>query len=73
MEAFLVSVAHGALALLIAALAVYLALKLLGRIAKFVIGAAVVGVVLWFLISDNSLLQTAKSLFTLPILPWNFL
>ena len=73
MEAFLVSIAHGALAILVAILAVYLSLKLLGRIAKFVIGAVVIGVVLWFLISDNSILQAAKNLLSLPVSPWNFL
>ena len=73
MEAFLVSVAHGALALLFAALAVYLSLKLLGRIAKFAIGVIAVGFVLYLLLSNNSVLQAAKSLLSLPISPWQIL
>ena len=73
MEEFLISIAHGALALLIATLAIYLSLKLLGRIAKFVIGAIVLAVVLWFLLSDASILQTAKDLFALPLFQWQYL
>jgi hypothetical protein len=69
MEEFLLQVAHGAVAVLVALLAVYLSLKLLGKIAKFVIGAVLVALVLWFLLSDNSIMQTVKDL--IPVtLPW---
>ena len=54
--------AHGGIALLIAVVAIYLALRLLGKLAKFFIVAIVIAVVLWFLFSDNSILQTVKEL-----------
>lgn len=64
---FLIQLAHGAVALLIAALAIYLSLRLLGKIAKFVIAVIVIAVVLWFLLSDHSILQSLKDLlFLLP-------
>ena len=59
----LVSIAYGALALLIAVLAIYLALRLLGKIAKFVIFAVVVALVLWFIFSDQSVVKIAADLF----------
>lgn len=62
MEEILLQVAHGAVAVLISLLAIYLSIKLLGRIAKFVIGVILVALVLWFLLSDNSILQTVKDL-----------
>ena len=69
MEELLLQVAHGAVAVLVALLAVYLSLKLLGKIAKFVIGAVLIALVLWFLLSDNSIMQTVKDL--IPVtLPW---
>ena len=61
---FLIQLAHGAIALLIAALAIYLSLRLLGKIAKFVIVVVVIAVVLWFVLSDNSILQSVKDLFS---------
>ena len=72
MEAFLIQVAHGAVAILVAVLAIYLSLKLLGRIAKFVIGAVVIGLVVWFLLSDNSILQSIKDMLALPLV-WSYL
>lgn len=51
-------IAYGALALLVALLVVYLALRLLGKFAKFVITLAVVGLVLFFVLSDHSILGT---------------
>ena len=62
---FLIQLAHGAVALLIAALAIYLSLRLLGKIAKFVIAVIVIAVVLWFLLSDHSILQSLKDLLAL--------
>ena len=56
------SIAYAALALLITVLAIYLSLKLLGKIAKFVIIGVVVAAVLWFLFSDHSVLQLIGSL-----------
>ena len=67
---FLMQLAHGAVALLIAALAIYLSLRLLGKIAKFVIAVIVIAVVLWFLLSDHSILQSLKDLLALlPSMP----
>lgn len=67
---FLIQLAHGAVALLIAALAIYLSLRLLGKIAKFVIAVIVIAVVLWFLLSDHSILQSLKDLLALlPSMP----
>ena len=51
-------IAYGALALLVALLVIYLALRLLGKFAKFVITLAVVGLVLFFVLSDHSILGT---------------
>ena len=51
-------IAYGALALLVALLVVYIALRLLGRFAKFIITLAVVGLVLFFILSDHSILGT---------------
>ena len=57
---FLTQLAHGALAILISVLAIYLSLRLLGRIAKFVITLVVIAVVLWFIFSENSILQSIQ-------------
>jgi len=46
-----------ALAILIAALAVYLGVRLLGKLAKFVIAVVVIVLILWFVLSDNSILS----------------
>lgn len=51
-------IAYGALALLVALLVVYVALRLLGKFAKFIITLAVVGLVLFFILSDHSILNT---------------
>ncbi len=64
---FFSDLAYSALALLIAVIAVYLALRLLGKLAKFVIGAVVIGVVLWFLFSEGSLLQILSATHNLPL------
>ena len=49
----LTELARGALALLIAALAIYLSLKLLGKIAKFVIIVIIIAVVLYFIFTTD--------------------
>ena len=51
-------IAYAALALLVAALAIYLSLRLFGKIAKFLITLVVILLALWFLFSDHSILQT---------------
>ena len=64
MTEILIQLAHGAIALLIAVVAIYLALKLLGKIAKFVIIVVVIALVLWFVLSDHSIFQTIKEAIT---------
>ena len=59
----LTQLAHGALTVLITLLAIYLSLRLLGRIAKFAITLIVIAAVLWFILSDNSILQSLKGLY----------
>ena len=54
-------IAYAALALLVAALAIYLSLRLFGKIAKFLITLVVILLALWFLFSDHSILQTLVS------------
>ena len=58
----LADIARAAIALLVSVLAIYLSLRLLGKVAKFVITAVVIALVLWFLFSDNSILQTLTGL-----------
>ena len=53
----LVDVAVASVAVLVAILAVYLSMRLLGKLAKFVIGVIVVALVLWFVFSDSSFLS----------------
>ena len=56
------SIAYAAIAIFVAVLAVFLAVKLLGKIAKFVIVAVIIAAVLWFLFSENSILREITSL-----------
>ncbi len=51
-------IAVAAVAILVTVLAIYLALKLLGKIAKFMVGVVIVAAILWFLFSDHSILQS---------------
>ena len=49
-------IAYAALALLIAVLAIYFTLRLMGKVAKFIVTTViviVVGVVLWMIFSDT--------------------
>ncbi len=54
---FFSDLAYSALALLIAVLAIYLAVRLLGKLAKFVIIVVVIAAVAWFLLADASPVQ----------------
>ena len=65
-------VARGALALLVAALAIYLSLKLLGKIAKFIITVILVGLVVYFIFMGTDIVQTVKDAATTvtPSLPF---
>ena len=53
----LTDIAKSAVALLITVLAIYLALRLLGKLAKFVITIVVVVFVVWLIFSDSSVLS----------------
>lgn len=53
-------VARGALMLLVAALAIYLSLRLLGKIAKFVITVVVIAVIIYFVFFATDIAQTVK-------------
>ena len=53
-------VARGSLMLLVAVLAIYLALRLLGKIAKFIIGAVVIALVIYFVFFATDIASTIK-------------
>lgn len=57
-------IAYAALALLIAVLAIYLSARLLGKFAKFLITVVIVVLVLWFIFSEKSILQSIVSAVT---------
>ncbi len=57
----LAEVARGALAILVASLAIYLSLRLLGKIAKFVIAVVVIAVVIYFVFFATDIAQTVKN------------
>jgi len=52
----LIDIAKSAVALLITVLAIYLAVRLLGKLAKFVIVVVVVVFVVWLIFSESSFL-----------------
>lgn len=54
---FFIDLSYGALAMLVAVLAIYLALRLLGKFAKWLITVVIIVLVLWFLFSNHSILQ----------------
>ena len=60
---FLLMLAHGAIKLLVAALAIYFALRIFGKMAKFVITLIVIAVAVWFVLSTPELLAWLKQLF----------
>ncbi len=53
----LTDVAFAAIALLVAVLAIYLAIRLLGKLAKFVIILVLIGLAAWLVFSDKSFLH----------------
>ncbi len=53
-------VARGALMLLVAALAIYLSLRLLGKIAKFIVTVVIIALVIYFVFFATDLAQTIK-------------
>lgn len=55
--ALLTTIATGAVAVLVAVLAVYLALRVLGKLAKLVIGIVAVALILWLLFSGRGMLN----------------
>ena len=63
----LAGVARGALTVLVAALAIYLALRLLGKIAKFVITLIVIALIVYFVFFATDIAQNVKNaVFSLP-------
>lgn len=50
-------IARAAVALLIAVLAIYLSVRLLGKLAKFIITLVVIAFVLWLIFADSSFLS----------------
>ncbi len=60
---FFTDLAYMSLAVLVAVLAIYLALRLLGKFAKFLITVVVAVFVIWFLFSDHSIMQYIWNLF----------
>lgn len=64
------TVARGALMLLVASLSIYLSLRLLGKIAKFVVAGVVILVVIYFVFFATDIAQTLKeAVLWLPTLP----
>ena len=62
MKDTLVSIAVSAVCVLVALVAIYLSLRLLGKIAKFVVAAVVVAFLVWLFVADNSILNMIKDL-----------
>ena len=62
----LAEVARGSLALLVAAIAIYLSLRLLGKIAKFFIGAIVIALILYFAITTDLIRNLKDILYHIP-------
>ena len=64
MADILIQIAKGAVALLIAVVAIYLAIKLLGKIAKFVIVVVIIALIVWFVLSNPEILGKIKEVFS---------
>lgn len=62
MMAFITNVAYAALALLVAVVAIYFSVRLLGKLAKFVIILVIVALVLWLIFAENSILRDVISI-----------
>ena len=56
-------VAISAISVLITLIAIYLSVRLLGKLAKFVIGIVLIAFLIWLFVSDNSILSTIMSKF----------
>ncbi|MBQ8341207.1 MAG: hypothetical protein IJY22_02380 [Clostridia bacterium] len=54
---FLSEIAISAVSLLIALVAIYLSLRLMGKIAKFVICLVIIVFTIWLFVSDSSILN----------------
>ena len=59
---FITNFAYAALALLVAVIAIYLSVRLLGKLAKFVIILVVIALVLWLIFAENSILRDVISM-----------
>lgn len=54
-------IARGSLMLLVAALAIYLSLRLLGKIAKFIVTAVIIALVIYFIFFATDIAETVKN------------
>ena len=50
-------IAASAISVLVALIAIYLSLRLLGKLAKFAITLVVIGFLIWLFVSDTSILN----------------
>ena len=65
----LTEIARGAVALLVTVLAIYLSLRLLGKIAKFVVGIVVVAAIIYFVFFATDIADKLKdTVLSLPVL-----
>ena len=64
----LIEVARGSLALLVAAIAIYLSLRLLGKVAKFFITIIVIALILYFAFTTDLLQNVTEALHFAPFL-----
>ena len=64
MAGILLKIAQGAVALLVAVVAIYLSIKLLGKIAKFVIIVVILALIVWFVFSNPEILAKVKEIFS---------
>lgn len=64
----LIEVARGSLALLVAAIAIYLSLRLLGKVAKFFITIIVIALILYFAFTTDLLQNVTEALHFTPFL-----
>ena len=58
----LAKIAFAAMAVLVAILAVYVAVRFLGKLAKFIIAIVVILLIVWFLFSQHSFLNVLQAL-----------
>ncbi len=55
-------IASSAISVLVALIAIYLSLRLLGKLAKFAITLVVIGFLIWLFVSDTSILNVILDL-----------